>query len=201
VPALVRISVMLDGTRRSDRRAPGLALKLFPGQGGPSANALFMETMGGVVRDHLLDAVLDNEPALGQLPAFGDIPTLLRIRHDLKRADREASEAGPALTYRPLTQLAEAGSDAARSLNMPRWVRLRVTPETPRVDADDFRDELDLSRYPQGRLVYLADAGEAGPEADKAQARWRPLARLTLTDSVVSASCDQRLHFAHPVLN
>ena len=150
--------------------------------------------MGGRRVDHVLDAVVDNEPALGGLPPLVRIPTLLRIRRDLRDADAEVHGGGGSIRYRSVTPLAAVASTSPRA---PHWVRLRVPAAHARVDADDFRDELNLARYPDSRIAYrieVADAATGG----KQQAQWRVIGQLLLTASVVSASCDTRLHFPHP---
>ena len=196
--AIVRISVMLSDIMRGQRRTLGMGIKLF-GAGPRSYNLLVMDSVSGSKRDHVSDAVLDNHPELGGLPAISMIPTALRIRADLSAADERLSPAGANLRYRGLRHVAAAGHQADQAVVTPHWIRLRVAAGTPRVDADDFRDELALAHYPQQRLVYqveLADRSHQG----KDQANWRSLGRLQLLNDVLSKSCDARLHFAHPRL-
>lgn len=198
VPAIVRASVMLDGTRRADKRAFGLAVKLFvPADAEPrrTVNLLVMESMGGRYLDHVTEAVLDNEPRLGGLPPWRSLATVLRIRRDLERARRDTGDPRPSIRYQPIAGLAATPKGAGATTRAPHWLRLRVSPGTVAVEADDFRDELNLAGYPGGRLTYLVEAAEAAPR--KREARWMRLGRLTLLASVVSATCDRRLHFSH----
>ncbi|MEE4190655.1 MAG: hypothetical protein V2I66_03705 [Halieaceae bacterium] len=81
----------------------------------------------------------------------------------------------------------------------PRWLRLTVVDGTPRVDAHDFRDELSLAHYPEGVLRWTIAIAD-GAEGERDDARWTTVGELRVEESVVSASCDQRLHFAHPRL-
>jgi hypothetical protein len=67
--------------------------------------------------------------------------------------------------------------------------------DVSRVDADDFRDELRLANYPDGLRfdVWVADRGTRDGAKD-----WHRIGVIEITDDAVSASCDHRLHFAHP---
>jgi hypothetical protein len=203
VPAIVRVSVMLGETERGRRRTLGMGVKLFAtardGVTPVTRNLLVMDAVAGSRRPHVLDAVLDNHPKLGGLPSLGTIPTALRIRADLNAADAELSPAGPNLRFRPIRHLADLGADGVAAVRAPRWIRLSVTADTPRIDATDFREELALRHYPRQRLVYIIEVADAA-DGGKSRAAWKRLGELELREDVVSATCDQRLHFAHPRL-
>lgn len=200
---VARASVALSETTRGHARSFALAVKLFPTQDPEAvvrtANLLVAETLSGTLHPHFLDAALDNEPSLGGLPALSSLPLALRIRTDLTTADRELSPAGPDLLYRPVDELASAGLDPATAPRAPRWVRLRIAAGTPRIDAADFRDELQLRHYPGGTMQWDILAAEADP-GGKEHADWHRIGTLVLEESVVSGTCDTRLHFAHPIL-
>lgn len=194
VPVIARASVALDGTLRQHKRAFGMALKLFPTADRAATvetvNAFVMHSLGGVRTDQVLDLALDNAPTLGSLPPFGQWGTARRLQRDFERADEVASGRAN-VGFRPVWQL--AGGQG------PRWLRLTVADGTPRVEADDFRDELSLAHYPEGALRWTIAIAD-GAEGEKYDARWRNVGELRVGESVVSASCDQRLHFAHPRL-
>lgn len=196
VPAIVRASVMLDGTRRADRRAFGLAVKLFPRTGERTVNILAMESMAGRRLDHVADAVLDNHPPLGGLPPLTRLGTLLRIRRDLRAAD-EAHGGDGDIRYRSVYAPAAVGTPATE-VRAPHWVRFQIPAAVVRVTADDFRDELDTARYPPDGLYYTIELAERHPRG-KGNAAWTAAGRLVLEASVTSATCDRRLHFGHPV--
>ncbi len=203
VPAIVRISVMLGDTERGARRTLGMGVKLFP----PSSDAenhgynlLVMDNISGSTRAHTSHAVLDNHPEYGGLPSLGVIGTALRIRRDMNAVDKALSPAGPNLRYRSVSHLAAIGVTPGAVTNSPHWVRLRVAPETPDVDAVDFREELALKNYFDGRLTYDIELA-AFDTAGKTRANWTRAGILRLTEDVVSESCDQRLHFGHPRLD
>lgn len=189
-PAIVRLSVMLGGTRRRDRRALGMAIKLFDQAGaGALADVFVMEAMGGRRRDHVLDVSMDNEPDLGTLPPLRDLATARRLRADLLAADREVSGSAAQLNFRPVSQLTEDGLS-------PRWLRAKPARNTPRVEADDFRDELRLENYLEATLTFQLEVADAHSSGKRA-ASWRRIGSLRLDEYFLSAACDTRLHFHH----
>ncbi|MGR8947730.1 MAG: hypothetical protein ACU84Q_06755 [Gammaproteobacteria bacterium] len=196
VPAIVRISVMLSGTTRADKRAVGMAIKLFaPGQ-AQTANILVMESMGGRHLQHISDAVLDNHPTLGSIPGIADLKLLLRIRKDLNRALTHTGSSGVKIRYLPLQHVAATNIEQGRELLAPYWIRLHVAAGTPKIDADDFREELTLHHYPNGVLSYVISVAPDNG-GSKRKADWKEIGKLELTDSVISKACDTRLHFKH----
>ncbi len=203
VQSIVRGSVLFSHTTRDQRRTFGLAIKLFPTQDPdesvPTINLFVMEAFGGETRAHIVDAILDNDPDLGGLPKFSTLNEVLRLRKDLKIADEESSGGRSDLTFRPIDHAAEVGLASGTAARAPYWLRMRITADTPRIDALDFRDELEVSRYPEGAIVYQLEVADRG-NARKRAARWQLLGRLRLYESVTSYACDARLHFAHPRL-
>ena len=196
VPVIVRASVMLSGTTRSDQRALGLAIKLFVRGDTHSVNVLVMESMGGKHLKHITDAVLDNQPGLGNIPKLANLGVLLRIRKDLQRAMKEADTNGIKLRYLPLDHIAAATVAAGGEINAPHWIRFHVAPETPRVEADDFRDELSLRHYPLHKLRYIISVAPQNAEG-KRHAAWSEIGYIELAEDVISKSCDTKLHFKH----
>ena len=201
---IMRASVSLSQTTRGHRRAFALAGKLFPtldpAQVVRTANFFAMENVAGTEDEHFLDAILDNNPRLSGLPrSLAELAIGLRVRRDFARADRELSGGEPRLHYRPLYPIAELGLDAGQAPVTPMWMQLRIAEGTPRIDADDFRDELRLSHYPGHRLQWEIRVAAAHPDG-KSDAAWRRIGEIVVTEDAASRSCDARLHFAHPVV-
>ena len=44
----------------------------------------------------------------------------------------------------------------------------------------------------------MAKANVASKEDEKGNKNWKTIGKINMTDSVVSNSCDHRLHFHHP---
>ena len=200
--AIVRASVSLGGTRYRDKRAFSMAVKIFPtldyALNVETRNLLVMESIAGSSRKYFHEAVMDNEPPLGGIPALNSLGTSLRIYKDMQRADTELSPAGANLTYRPVSSLAVA-NDPATAVS-PRWIRLMLADNSIRIREDDFRNELNLSKYPGQEMTWVIEAAD-GHTAGKAHAEWQTIGSLKLDKSITSPGCDLHLHFAHPVVN
>ena len=194
-PLIARASVALGGTGYQDKRAFGLAVKLFPSRDPDdpvhTLNFFVMESLAGKRRQYFLESVFDNAPSFGGLPALGEWGLALRVQNDLKAVDSELSPAGPDLAFRPgVTGVTARG---------PKWLRMRIAANTPLNRVNDFRNELDLDTYSGHRLVWVVEAAAAHTHG-KARAEWQHIGTVILTESIVSKPCDGRLHFSHPVL-
>ena len=198
-PVIVRASVALSGTQQKNKRAFGMAIKFFNNKNGqtlPSLNAFVLNSFGGVVKKHVLDLSLDNQPTLGSLPKFSDLRTALRLRKDLEKADREQGTKKPKFAFRPITHLADYQTPGEK--NSPKWLRLKAITTT-RVDENDFRDELRVENYENNEIIYSIEvAPDSGQKKSKAQ--WQSIGTMKLRESITSAACDKNLHFMHPSL-
>lgn len=196
---VARASVALSGTKQANKRAFGMAIKLFPTTNPKepveTLNAFVMHSLGGTVTKYLLALKLDNQPALGSLPPFTKLALSYRLLNDFKQADALISQTKADVGYRPVTHLA-----AFREQNTvtPTWLRLRVMPSLLLVDKDDFRDELRVEHYPQQQLTWLIDVASKEKNHKKSQVTWQTIGRLVFHESITSAACDQKLHFSHP---
>ncbi len=200
---IARASVALSGTKQSDKRAFGFALKLFPSSDpntvAPTLNAFVMHSMAGTYTQHVLDLVMDNEPALGGLPPISQLGLAYRLLKDFKTADKMFTTAKPDVGYRPVAHLAVPNREDRKAIVAPTWLRLRPFENLPRIDKADFRDELRVEHYPKQQLIWAIEVA-SGKRNNKSDAEWIILGRLVLNESITSPACDQQLHFAHPVL-
>ncbi|MFK8047624.1 MAG: hypothetical protein AB8B81_04225 [Halioglobus sp.] len=202
--AIVRASVALSGTRQPDKRAFGMAIKLFPTMNPKAlvrtANAFVLHSLGGIRTKHLTTLALDNAPELGSLPSLTQWGTALRLRTDLEKADEAAGSLEPDSSYRSVAPLARLTNANARQTSTlaPAMLKLRLESDTPLIDEPDFRDELRLENYPQHKLSWVIEVAGAR-EKDKSKIEWQSLGRLVLSQSITSPGCDQQLHFAHPL--
>ena len=202
-PVIARASVALNGTKYKDKRAFAMAIKLFPTQDRDeivkTINIFVMETIAGKRRQYFIEAVLDNAPSFGGLPALSDWGLALRLKSDLKAADSEISPAGPDLAFRPITHLAKWPDNNTNQIRSPKWLRIRVAEDTPLNEEDDFRDGLTLLHYPNQQLIWDIEVADDHMRG-KSFAEWKTLGRLILNESIISKSCDAQLHFVHPIL-
>ena len=66
--------------------------------------------------------------------------------------------------------------------------------DTKKVDAKDFRDELKIKDAE--KFVFNIFVANKIVDEEKS---WQKIGTITLDKSVVSTSCDHRLHFHHPL--
>ena len=192
---LARVSVALSGTKQKHKRAMGMAIKFFPNDHPHSLNAFVLNSFGGIRTKHVLDLSFDNQPNLGSLPNIASLPTVLRIRADLEKADLSSGAKKARFAFRPISHL--ANYNATQDHRSPQWLRLEPLT-SQRLDLDDFRDELSIDNYTEQKIIYLI---QVAPKATKkSQATWQTIGKLIFSDSIVSAACDQQLHFQHPTL-
>ena len=205
LPILARASVSLSGTQQSDKRAFAMAIKVFldspKEQNVNTQNVFLMHSLGGVKTQYVVDLELDNQPKFGSLPPISQWLTAKRLEKDLEKADKIYSHKKANARFRPISQLAETNSNgtAVADIHAPYWLQIKVAQNTPRVDQNDFRDELDLKHYPSGQLSWNLLAANRAAKG-KSEAQWQPIGTLVLNSSITSLSCDTKLHFAHPVI-
>lgn len=131
LPVIVRASVSLSGTKQDDKRAFGIAVKVFPHLPQTSIsnsiehsnandadalakrkteaktqNLFLMHSLGGTITPHLLPLPLTNEPDLGSLPPFSQLLTAYRLESDLTKADEMVSGKNANARFRPVAHLA-----------------------------------------------------------------------------------------------
>jgi hypothetical protein len=198
-PVIARASVALSGTLHTDIRAFGFALKLFPEpeKTASTLNVFVINSMGGARSRYALDYIMDNAPPLGSLPSFMQLTTAYRLLQDLKRADKMMGSKDPDVSFRPITHLAAYGQPV--EVISPTWLRLTAAEDLIRMDKSDFREELRVEHYPQQTLIWNISVASHNGE-NKKRARWQTIGKLILTESITSKSCDQQLHFSHPLL-
>lgn len=196
---ILRASTGLTNTKQKSYRAFSIAGKVFPtlddDQRVRTANFFSVENLGGTLRKYFLDSENTNDILAGLTitpsallnSALGGL-----IVNALKRAENTLliSQVSIRQLY-PLSEIGERSSD----VRTPVWIMVTGDPTVPRVDREDFRDELAIENYPTGLFfsIYVADQGlRLGPK------NWQYVGHIEVDDSVVSLTCDQRLHFAHP---
>jgi hypothetical protein len=241
VPVIVRASVSLSGTKQRDKRAFGIAIKLFPyAHSALTENIFLMHSLGGTKTKHVANLPMTNEPALGELPPFSQLLTAYRLESALEKAGKAFSGKKANARFRPVSHLAavqvsdahlrpashteestpklsisapttskeielerelevKSEADTKTEKQGPHWLKAALSPDTPLVNKDDFRDELSLQHYPNNTLSWVISAAEFN-DAGVDEARWREIGEVTLTESVVSNTCDTKLHFNHSAI-
>ena len=190
---IARASTAMTNTRRGEIRSFGFAGKLFPTMNPlevvqeNSANFFLIDDLGGTRAEHYTDVALTNEP-----PASKNIEVIKNLFYVLKlaRAFSLADDNPGIRQVYEISQLGEINSDAAIT---PRWMKLEAM-QGQTVDAIDFRDELHIAD--NEKLVFSISVASDQINNKK---DWQTIGNISLDTSVVSKSCDHRLHFHHPV--
>jgi hypothetical protein len=181
---IVRFSVAGNRLTRGARRSLGIAGKVFPTM-DPNArvmpgNFVTVTRLSGERRRHITDAAPTNFPEVGLDPGANVVNRIIFRLMDTRPG------------YRLLHPLSTLGVPAGGKVVTPDLLLFRVQEGTPKVDADDFREELRLSHYPNRTLVYTINAKGFADE------NWTQLGTMTFTEDVVSEGGDKRLHFWIP---
>jgi len=193
---LSRCSVLLYKTLQGQYRGFAFAGKIFPtldeDERVKTVDFFTIDVLAGTLARFFTSVELSNEPPLG----FNiDVLKLFWVV-TVTFASFIRANLNPVM--RPVTAVAEHGVREGELVRTPRWMMLRGWPGCGTVDTPDFRNELRVEGYKDGRLVFeVFAADDLLPSGER---NYKKLGYITLTESVTSDSCDHRLKFKHPVL-
>jgi hypothetical protein len=206
-----RYSTCCSETRRGHTRSLALVGKLFPTTDENHAQALrtasffTQQDIGGEHTDYINDAELRNAPDVHARRRGIGVPILLITGIVFQRVDKEPAQ-------RQLYQIAELGKPANEATRSPKYMRLLVAPEQPKItgDALDFRDEVMAQIFDRGDQapkrtltfnIEVTDEGSAhGPGISQHVTfnNWRRIGSIIFDNAVVSYNSDFVIHFNHP---
>ncbi|HEX3554770.1 MAG TPA: hypothetical protein VIA62_16220 [Thermoanaerobaculia bacterium] len=193
---VVRCSVLLYKTLQGQYRGFAFAGKLFPTldeeERVETVDFFTIDVLAGTLAKYFTGVELSNRPPLG----FNS--DVLRLFWVVTATFATFIIANLNPVMRPVYPLAEHGLKKGEVARMPRWMMVRGWAGSGRVDTPDFRDELRVEGYKDGRLIFEVFAADT--TLPNGQRDYKKLGDITLTESVTSASCDHRLKFRHPVL-
>jgi len=190
---IARASTALSKTKRGDIRAFGFAGKLFPttnvktSNKEHTANFFAIDDLGGTNALHYTDVIMTNEPSVTTTSAV-----LKNILYALKIAKAFASTDSHS-GIRQLYEISELGEKDKSNIITPKWIKISARSRQS-VDVKDFREEFVLDK---GKKIVF-DIAVASTEIGKKK-EWQTIGSITFDASVVSDTCDHRLHFHHPV--
>src|ERR1051325_253668 len=208
---VARYSTCCTETRRGHTRSLALVGKLFPTADEnhelPLKTASFFcqQDIGGERTDYINDAELRNAPDVHASRRAGGVPILLITGLVFQVVDKEPGQ-------RQLYQIAELGKPTSEPTSCPRFIRLLVAPEQPRIDGDglDFRHEVIAQIFDRGDVtpkrtlkfnIEVTDEGSTHGPGFSQKVRfsnWRYIGHLTFDNAVVSYNGDFVIHFNHP---
>jgi hypothetical protein len=170
-----------------------------------TASFFTQEDIGGERTHYINDAELRNAPNVHVLRRARGVPILLITGLVFQRVDKEPAQ-------RQLYQIAELGKPANEPTRAPRFMRLLVATDQPRIDGDalDFRDEVMAQIFDRGDAtpkrtllfdIEVTDEGSThGPGLSQNVSfnNWKRIGRLTFDNAVASYNGDFVIHFNHP---
>jgi hypothetical protein len=193
---LTRCSVLLYETQQGKFRGFAFAGKIFPtldpDERVKTVDFFTIDNLAGTQAKYFTGVDLSNHPPLG----FNS--DVIRLFWVVTATFAAFIRANFNPVFRPVYPVAEWGLREGETARVPRWMMVRGWPGCGRVDALDYRDELRVEGYKDGRLIFEVFA--ADEELPTGGRDYKKLGDITLTESVTSHSCDHRLKFRHPVL-
>ena len=190
---IARASTALSKTQRGDIRAFGFEGKLFPTTNTkqinkePTANFFAIDDLGGTDALHYTDVSMTNEPSVTTTSeVVKNILYALKIAKAFSDADSHSS-------LRQLYEISELGEKDKSNIITPKWIKISAKSGQS-VDAKDFRDEFSLNKHK--KIFFNIEVSSKEINHKKA---WQTIGTITFDTSVVSNTCDHRLHFHHPV--
>ncbi|MEH1852903.1 MAG: hypothetical protein V7L11_14840 [Nostoc sp.] len=179
-----RLSVAGAGIKRGDRRALGLAGKVYPTlnphEKVKPGNFVTVDYLTGIKTKHITDTELTNFPDVGP-----DIGAKLVNRVIFRLVDKRPG-------FRQVFPISTLGVEPGSKVVTPDLFMLKVAEGTPKIDAEDFRDELRLEKYPNNTLVYTINVKNFDEK------EWTQLGVIELNDYAICEGCDKRIHFWIP---
>jgi hypothetical protein len=180
---IARLSVAGLDLTRGYRRALGIAGKVYPTL-DPSkkvkpGNFVTVSTLSGTKVAHITEIAPTNMAAVGPALAANVINRIIFRLMDTRPG------------YRQLYPISTLGVHPGDRVKTPDLIQFKVAEGTPRVDAEDFRDELRLKNY-GGKLVYEIRVKMFDDP------NWSRIGRIEFTEEAICEGCDKRIHFWIP---
>lgn len=196
---IVRASAALSEIQRGEKRAFGIAGKIFPTENPDqqeptkTANFFVIDNLGGTYTPNFLDTELTNDITNIDFKAanIGQTGILAAAVKAFAFADRAT---GRVLTVRQLYEISNLGENPGARIVTPQYIKLQGQLG-PRSEYSDFRDDLRLDS--NGGVIRfdisVAADGALGKSKD-----WTKIGYIELTQDSLAEGCDHRVHFHHP---
>ena len=189
---IVRASSAMSNTKSGEIRSFGFAGKLFPTisplkiNQESTANFFLIDDLGGTRAKHYTDVELTNSPTASiTSEVIKSLFYILKLARTFSQADQNPK-------IRQVYEISQLGETNNSSVITPKWMKVKaVSGQT--VDESDFRNELSIRD--NNNLVFRISVASDVVNGKK---DWLDIGKITLDSSVISKSCDHRLHFHHP---
>lgn len=207
---VARYSTCCTETRRGHYRSLSMVGKVFPtndphhSEKLVPASFITQEDLGGARSKFINDAELRNAPDTSPWRRGLGAPILMVTGICFTIADEQ-------IAHRQLYQIAELEKPDSTPTNAPRFMRLVVDENQPRIAGKqlDFRDEVMAQIYdrgdpqPQRKLTFDIEVSEEGWTLGLVVQRrfiknWKKIGSIEFDEAVISYNGDFVIHFHHP---
>jgi hypothetical protein len=190
---IARASSALSGTKQGETRAFGFAGKLFPTtiqtkiNQEETANFFLIDDLGGTKALHYTDTIMTNEPKVSiTSEVLKNLPYAIKVAHAFSQADKNSG-------IRQLYEISQLGETNNTNIITPKWMKIQAQ-KIQTQHAKDFRDELTIT---DGKKIIFDISVTSNEKNGKKE--WQKIGTITFDNSVVSGTCEHRLHFHHPI--
>jgi len=191
---IARASTAMSETKRGEARAFGMAVKLFGTTNkeeiltNSTANFFVIDDLGGTDAQYYTDVALTNEP---DVSITGSVVSYILYAAKVAAAFSDADKNSG---IRQLYELSYLGESNSSSVITPKWIKIEAEQNQTVFGVEDFRDEFKLSA--NENLVFNISVSS---QEIKSVKQWQKIGTITFESSIVSSTCDHRLHFHHPL--
>lgn len=196
---IFRASAALSPIHRGEKRAFGIAGKIFPTQDPAdnnllkTANFFVIDNLAGTYTPSFLDSAMSNDITNVALGAdnLGQLGILAAAVKAFGAADQAL---GTVLTVRQLYEISELGEAGNAKIITPQYIKIQGQ-KGPRAGLSDFRDDLRLAEN-GGKIrfdISVSPNGTLGKEKV-----WTKIGYIEATADSLAEGCDHRVHFHHP---
>ncbi|RYZ86913.1 MAG: hypothetical protein EOP04_12865 [Proteobacteria bacterium] len=196
---ILRASAALSEIHRGEKRAFGMAGKIFPTDDFAhqdklkTANFFVIDNLGGTYAENFLDSPMTNDITNIDFGAENIGQTGI-LAAAVKAFGFAEKVVGTTLTVRQLYEISELGESKSAIIKTPKYLKLQGQ-EGQRTDLSDFREDLRIQN--NGGLIRIdisiASEGSLGKPKN-----WTKVGYIELTEDSLAEGCDHRVHFHHP---
>ncbi|MDO9235026.1 MAG: hypothetical protein Q7U28_03200 [Aquabacterium sp.] len=196
---IMRASSALTAIHRGEKRAFGIAGKIFPttneGHAQPlhTANFFVIDNLGGTLTPNFLDSALTNDiTAIDfKLDDFDKVGLLGAA----VKAFGFAEQPLAVLTVRQLYEISSLGEAPYATIITPKYIKIQGQLGGVRSQFDDFRDDLRVS---SNGGAYKLDIFVNSDGLIGFQKTWTKVGFIEVKKDAAADGCDHQVHFHHP---
>ena len=181
---IARASSALSNTKSKEIRTFGFAGKLFPTNKkdeifkNNTANFFLIDDLGGTRINYYANTTLINAPKVSfNLEVLKNIFYALKVKNAFEKADKNPN-------IRQVYEISQLKENS--TIITPKYMQIKAAYILN--EEEDFRNELEIINNDLVFDIFVSEDKKI----------WDNIGNIILDESVVSSSCDHRLHFSHP---